>query len=406
MTNESNRIQKRLIAYTAIAIAAIVAIAICAAAFCIGDSGSNKLREEILHLNEVRTSLLDTNAAGNDAGKSEAGESAIASIELADDALASTQDILRSAVSEQDFRILAAILTLSAASIAAVLALSLYMYFSVIRPFIRLEDFAGQVANGNLDAPLAYERSNPFGRFAWAFDHLRAELKRSREKEQAAALAYKTALASLSHDLRTPLASLRTYAEALELQLDQTPEERLAYERIIMSKCDEAAELVEDLLVHALADMDRIDVTCTATPVAPILHQCASNFAEAVHVTCVRADQATLNIDSKRLKQVVDNLLVNAAKYATGSAVEISGMLSADAYRITVRDFGTGAAAEDIPFLAQRFYRGANAKDKTGAGLGLFIANYLMNRMNGTMQIQNANPGLCIVLELPLPHAE
>ncbi|WP_165252613.1 HAMP domain-containing sensor histidine kinase [Adlercreutzia sp. ZJ304] len=406
MTNESNRIQKRLIAYTTIAIAAIVAIAICAAAFCIGDSGSNKLREEILHLNEARTSLLDTNAAGNDAGKSEAGESAIASIELADDALASTQDILRSAASEQDFRILAAILTLSAASIVAVLVLSLYMYFSVIRPFIRLEDFAGQVANGNLDAPLAYERSNPFGRFAWAFDHLRAELKRSREKEQAAALAYKTALASLSHDLRTPLASLRTYAEALELQLDQTPEERLAYERIIMSKCDEAAELVEDLLVHALADMDRIDVTCTATPVAPILHQCASNFAEAVHVTCVRADQATLNIDSKRLKQVVDNLLVNAAKYATGSAVEISGMLSADAYRITVRDFGTGAAAEDIPFLAQRFYRGANAKDKTGAGLGLFIANYLMNRMNGTMQIQNANPGLCIVLELPLPHAE
>ena len=112
-----------------------------------------------------------------------------------------------------------ALAALGAASAWGVVA---YLYVGVVRPFMRLEAFAQDVASGNLDSPLAYERSNPFGRFTWAFDNMRVEIKRARAAEAEAVEQGKTAVAALSHDIKTPIASIRAYSEALELGLART----------------------------------------------------------------------------------------------------------------------------------------------------------------------------------------
>lgn len=87
--------------------------------------------------------------------------------------------------------------------------LFLYIYLNVIRPFNRLNEFASQVAAGNLDLPLEFERNNMFGAFTWAFDSMRLEIRKARACEKEAIENNKTVIATISHDIKTPIASIR-----------------------------------------------------------------------------------------------------------------------------------------------------------------------------------------------------
>lgn len=123
----------------------------------------------------------------------------------------------------------------------------LYVYMSILRPFDKMKEYASEIAKGNFDLPLKYERSNYFGAFTWAFDSMRKEITRSRMAEREAILNNKTVIATLSHDIKTPITSIRAYAEGLEDNLDTSQERRSRYLEVIMRKCDEVTALTNDL---------------------------------------------------------------------------------------------------------------------------------------------------------------
>lgn len=398
MAATADRITKKLVLAISLAVAMILIVAAGGIAFCLHSQSSDELRMEVLELNEMREHLDSFGIA--DDGTASTGDIDQLSAE-ADAALANAQHVLREAAQSRQASALSMIVLVALMSIGCLIAFAVYLHTAVIKPFKRLEGFAQKVAEGDLDTPLRYERTNPFGPFAWAFDHMRMELARAHEAEAAAAEAYKTALASLSHDLRTPMASVRAYAEALDMGLAHTEAERKEYERVIMRKCDEASDLVEDLFQHALADMERIAVACEPVEIAPLLMECARMHSGTASIACVQIDRASLFLDPQRFTQLIGNLLANAEKYASGSEVHIEGVAHEDAYCVTVRDFGPGVAPEELPFLTERFFRGANAVGVSGAGLGLFIVSYLTERMGGTLFIENAHPGFRASLAFP-----
>ena len=211
-------------------------------------------------------------------------------------------------------------------------------------------------------------------------------------------------ITNVSHDIKTPIASIRAYSEALELGLARDEGERADYARTIVRKCDEVTSLTDDLFLHALADLDRIQVRCEDAPIARVVARAVADFDAAGGVTLGRLDEAQASCDPKRLEQALENLLANAAKYAPGAAVEVEGVLdtAARVYRVRVRDRGPGIPPEDLPFASDRFFRGSNAGDAPGAGLGLFIVRYLAEQMGGSLRLEDAEPGLAAILELPL----
>ena len=384
---EARAARNRLLAC---ALAATLALAIATAvatAALVQDSAASRAREGVVTLNGARAELAV------DAGFADA-----------DRALADAQETLRSVADERGGLPFALVWTLCAVGVAAVWIVTGSLHASVVRPFSRLESFADEVARGNLDLPLGYERGNPFGRFTWAFDNMRKEIKRARAAEAEALEQSKTTVAALSHDIKTPIASIRAYSEALELGLARTQAEREGYARTIARKCDEVTSLTDDLFLHALADLDRIQVRCEEAPIARVVARAVADFDAGGRVTLGRLDEAQASCDPKRLEQAIGNLLANAAKYAPGADVEVEGVLdtAARAYRVRVRDRGLGIPPEDLPFVADRFYRGSNAGDAPGAGLGLFIVRYLVEQMGGGLSLENAEPGLAAVLELPL----
>ncbi|SEW36800.1 histidine kinase dimerization/phospho-acceptor domain-containing protein [[Clostridium] fimetarium] len=146
------------------------------------------------------------------------------------------------------------------AAVGFVVILFSYIYFSVIRPFKKLNMFAGEISKGNMDRPLAYERNNMFGSFTWAFDSMRREIKKARAGEKEAIENNKITIATISHDIKTPVASIRAYSEALQAGMDNNIERRERYVSVIIRKCDEVSKLTNDLFLHSLADMDKLEM--------------------------------------------------------------------------------------------------------------------------------------------------
>ncbi len=275
-----------------------------------------------------------------------------------------------------------------------------YVYWAILRPFDKLKNFAGEIAKGNFDTALNYERSNYFGEYTWAFDHMRREIVKARACEKEAILNNKTVIATLSHDIKTPIASIRAYAEGLEANLDNSTEKRQRYLSTIMTKCDEVTRLTNDLFLHSLSDLDKLKMELEEVELADFLQ---THFSEATAQLTLQKPipMKTLMVDKKRLEQAIDNLINNSKKYANTS-MKLWVTIEEATYSIHLRDYGQGIPDEDMPFIMDKFYRGHNAGEQEGSGLGLYIVNYIMKQHEGQLKLINHPEGLEAILLLPL----
>ena len=285
-------------------------------------------------------------------------------------------------------------------SVAVIIILFLVIWFIILRPFEKLERFAGELANGNFDRELEYERVNVFGEFTWAFDHMRSELKKSREREREAVENNKTIIATLSHDIKTPVSSIRAYAEGLSENMDSSPERRERYINVIMKKCDEVSKVTDDMFIHSLHDLDRLVINKDEVALDKVINDTIESLKGDKNDIAVKGEIDTFTLheaDSMRISQVIENIITNARKYAEGSKIEVWSEIK-DSYCLHIKDNGTGIPPEDMPFVFDKFYRGKNKSDKSGAGLGLFIVKYIMEAIGGSVELNNSRNGLEVLL--------
>ncbi len=278
-----------------------------------------------------------------------------------------------------------------------------YVYFTILRPFDKLEVWAGKLASGDFNIPLNYERSNYFGKFTWAFDSMRREITKARLCEREAVENNKTVIATLSHDIKTPIASIRAYAEGLEANMDSTPEKRAKYLSIIMRKCDEVSKLTNDLFLHSLSDLDKLKINSEEFEVCSFVGEVVNEIAAEQNDVYFEKPEFTaiISADKNRLMQIAENLINNARKYAK-SAVWVNITMTDGNAEIHFRDHGMGITNEDMPFIFDKFYRGRNCGSEQGSGLGLYIVKYITEKMGGKVQLYNHNDGLEVIVTFPI----
>ena len=278
-----------------------------------------------------------------------------------------------------------------------------YTYFAILRPFSKLEKYASQLAAGNFDIPLDYERKNYFGKFTWAFDSMRSEITKARQCEKEAVENNKTVIATLSHDIKTPIASIRAYAEGLQANMDSTPEKREKYISVIMRKCDEVSKLTNDLFLHSISDLDKMKVNAEVFEICgfaeSVVNEIAGEYGD------VRFEKpgftALVSADKNRLTQIIENLINNSRKYAK---TEIDIKLTRENGYVSIHftDYGKGIPDSDMPFIFDKFYRGKNAGSEQGSGLGLYIVKYLAEKMGGSVILHNHTNSFEAVVSLPI----
>ncbi|MCR4990459.1 MAG: HAMP domain-containing histidine kinase [Lachnospiraceae bacterium] len=282
----------------------------------------------------------------------------------------------------------------------------LYVYLNILRPFDKMKDYASEIAKGNFDVPLNYERSNYFGAFTWAFDSMRKEITRSRMAEREAIENNKTVIATLSHDIKTPITSIRAYAEGLEANLDTSPERRARYLEVMMRKCDEVTSLTNDLFLHSLSDLNMLQMKPEEFELVPFLKQSISEIGAEHEDVLFRVSDISpvIYADKKRINQIVENLINNSRKYAKTS-ITVSLTQLGDTVSIHFRDKGPGIPDEDMPFITEKFYRGKNSGTENGSGLGLYIVKYIAEQSGGSMELINhtsGEEGLEVVVSFPI----
>lgn len=276
-----------------------------------------------------------------------------------------------------------------------------YIYFSMIRPFRKLERFADKIASGDFDQPLDFERTNYFGKFTWAFDHMRREIVKARACEREAIDNNKTVIASLSHDLKTPVASITAYSEALVNGLYSDTEEMYSYLDVINKKSEEITRLTNDMIIHSIGELNALKMQPQRTDLCELVKEVVKETAVSDTVSFEPPMfSAYVLADRSRLKQLFGNLIGNAEKYA-GTKVDISIAKRDGSFFVYVRDYAKGIPDEDMPFVFDKFYRGSNCSDKSGSGLGLYIVKYIAQQSGGDVSIRNKDPGLEVTIQLP-----
>jgi two-component system, OmpR family, sensor histidine kinase MprB len=264
---------------------------------------------------------------------------------------------------------------------------------NVVAPIVHVTEAARHIAaTEDLGRRIEVETQDEVGELAAHFNAMLETLERS-------VAAQRQLVADASHELRTPITSLRTNIEVLAESEALGPEERARLLSDVEEQTRELGMLVADLIELARGDeprREREDVRLDELVSEAVAR--ARRHAPGVRFESV-LEPAVVDGTRERLARAVNNLLDNAARHSPpGGVVEVS----ADVEGVRVRDHGTGVAAEDLPHLFDRFYRGASARGRPGSGLGLAIVRQVAEQHGGTVRAANApGGGAEFVLELP-----
>lgn len=274
----------------------------------------------------------------------------------------------------------------------------LVLYRTVIRPFQQLQSFARSIARGQLDTPLRMKRDNWFGAFTESFDLLREELATAKQGEYEANRSKKELVATLSHDIKTPIASIKAISELLLLRM--TEEKTVKQISTIHAKADQINVLITDMFHATLEELSELRVK----PVEAYSTVLEGMIADANIDERISSDpipRSMLRVDTVRLQQVLDNVISNSLKYA-GTSIHVHSELMPDHLRLQIDDYGPGVPAEELPLLTNKYYRGQQAAGRSGAGLGLYISRYFMEQMGGALECKNREDGFSVILRIPL----
>ena len=254
-----------------------------------------------------------------------------------------------------------------------------YLRKHIFDPVKRMNDFAGQIARGNLDIPV--DCSASFGAFSESFDIMREELLYARKGEQEADKRRREVIASISHDIKNPVASIQAIAEYQSLTTG-SDELRREFETITQ-KTNQINGMIHNLHTSMLDDLERLEVRpkeLGSSAIGEALRQ--ADFRK--RIKDFEIPECLVMADQVRFMQVADNIISNSYKYAD-TQIEVCSWFEDECLCISIKDFGKGVKKEEEIFLTQKYFRGQNAKEKEGSGMGMYIAEYLVKGMGGRL---------------------
>lgn len=275
----------------------------------------------------------------------------------------------------------------------------------IMEPLELLSDGAERIRNNELTQDIQYSGDAEFEEVCDTFNSMRESLRQEQEKNHKYEKARTDMIAGISHDLRTPLTAIKGTVKGLLDGVAETPEQQQIFLKTAYRRTGEMEILLEQLFFFSKMETGNLPVTLEAVEIGAFLAdyvQTAGSGQERIALN-TNGVSAEIMADTGCLRRILDNLLENSRKYAARELLEIDIALHRKEDRIDIcfRDNGVGVPEEKLPHIFEEFYRADEARSgREGNGLGLYIVDYLMRAMGGTVRAENAG-GLAIHLELP-----
>jgi signal transduction histidine kinase len=283
------------------------------------------------------------------------------------------------------------------------LALSVAFAFLVAwlagRQLGALREGAIRLAEGALGTQVEVQGADELADLARAFNRMSFQLKESFARERHLEQERRDLLVAVSHDLRTPLASIRAMVEAINDGVVTEPQTVRRYLEIVQGETEHLGRLIDDLFELARIESGSLELRLSAVPLDALV-------AEAVDGLRIQAEEKgiqlraecqenlpALTLDGPRIQRVVLNLIENALRHTPpGGRVDVEVARDNGHVTLAVSDTGEGIATEDQSLVFERFYRGekSRSRESGGAGLGLAIARGIVEAHDGTIQLESS----------------
>ena len=277
----------------------------------------------------------------------------------------------------------------------------LYIKFNILAPFERLTDIPYELSKGNLTVPLKETKNRFFGRFIWGVDMLRENIEQQKKRELDLQREKKVLLLSLSHDIKTPLSAIKLYAKALSTGLYESREKQLEIAENINAKADEIESYISQIVTASREDFLSFDVNMGEIYLSELVTKIKGYYTEKLSLigtdfSVSDYSDCLLNGDFDRSIEVVQNIMENAVKYGDGKSIALNFSEEDNCILLTVLNTGCTLSDTDLPHIFDSFWRGANAENIAGSGLGLYISRKLMRKMNGEIFAEIKDGVMCV----------
>ncbi len=312
----------------------------------------------------------------------------------------------------------ATMLGLTASGLAAIvvivllnLAFTRYQVKQLLQPVEELTEAAQRVERGELSQPLNYGKQDEFTAVFTAFDHMQEHLLAEREKNAAYERARTDLVSGISHDLRTPLTSVKGYLKGLRDGVANTPEKQRQYVDIAYRKACDMDVLLQRLFYFSKMETGALPIFLERADLGEFVRkftvEAGRELAEKGGTVEVRGAPAPhpVRIDTEQMIRVLSNLTNNAVQYAGAEplALTLTVWRERDRERLRFADNGQGVPEDQLPHLFEQFWRGDQARTSRGgegSGLGLYIVKYIIEAHGGTVTARNDHG---LVFEIALP---
>ena len=284
---------------------------------------------------------------------------------------------------------------------AAIIAVMLYVRFKILSPFEKLTDIPYELSKGNLTTPVKETKNRFFGRFIWGVDVLRENMEQQKERELNLQREKKMLLLSLSHDIKTPLSAIKLYLKALSKGLYTNTEKQSEIAESINTKADEIEGYVSEIITASREDFLSFEVDMGEFYLSELVNRIRIYYIEKLSL--IKTDftvgeyiDCLISGDLDRSVEVVQNIMENAIKYGDGKEISIGFSEEDGCILVAVKNSGCTLPDTDLPHIFESFWRGTNAENQKGSGLGLYICRQLMHKMNGEVFAQIKDRDMCV----------
>jgi hypothetical protein len=271
---------------------------------------------------------------------------------------------------------------------AMIIGVLIFIRIKILLPFENLTNVPYELSKGNLTCPIKEDKSRFFGRFIWGVDLLRENMEQQKQRELDLQRDKKMLLLSLSHDIKTPLSAIKLYSKALSKGLYDGREKQIEIAESINTKADEIESYVLQIITASREDFLSLEVEMGEFYLSELISKIKLYYTEKLRL--IRTDffvgsymDRLLKGDLDRSVEVLQNVMENAIKYGDGKSIDIQISEEDGCLLITVRNSGCTLSENELPHIFESFWRGENAENEKGSGLGLYINRQLMHKMNG-----------------------
>jgi signal transduction histidine kinase len=290
------------------------------------------------------------------------------------------------------------------------LIILIYIHKSILKPVEVMAEVPEKLAAGYLESlDFSYKNKN-ISKFIWGLDMLRVKLEEEKARNKELEKDRKTLVAGLSHDIRTPLSSIKNYAIALKENIYHTPEAINRAIDVIIDKTDVIDKLTKNLLESANKEIAAGNINIKLEEIyleqiEKILDQIINEKIELLHMNYQKnrpERNIILKADLDALSQVFNNIIENAVKYGDLNNIRVDYQIEDYYQLISIENSGSFIPKKEIKHIFSSYYRGSNVKKEKGFGLGLYVSKRIMEAMEGDIYAVNTDEGVKVVVVIKM----